>query len=200
MKIEETWEAIGKEKNSTSRKEFDEALKHPTETVIKKINNRLLAKIGFTVLFTPMYLAAAIYVREAWLPLSLFVLIFLIHLVALWFFVKQYRRGKRLKSDEASTLNYLKQYRGMITSTIRIEELGGLVTYPFAGASGFFLALFADGDLDEAMTEYELWIILFVVLAIITPLSHKLAKWMNKKTFGKYLGVLNQRIDQLSED
>lgn len=167
---------------------------------VQKLNKRLAWKIFFTILFLPLYFGAVFYV-ESWLPQLLFIIIIVAHLIGLVFFIRRYQRAKSLQLGENDSRQTLKLYIENIKATLRQEELGGLILYPIAAAGGFFFSLLEKMSLEEALADNRILITLLILMIILTPLSHWLARWMNRKTFGKYLKELEERLRLIeSED
>jgi cation transporter-like permease len=87
-----------------------------------------------------------------------------------------------------------------ITSNIQFQERVALFIYPIAGASGFFLGGAAgSGDLETMMRKTAVIVLFFVTLAVITPISYYLTKWMYKVSYGKCLTELKILIDELEK-
>jgi hypothetical protein len=123
------------------------------------------------------------------------------HLIGLVFFIRRYQRAKSLQLGENDSRQTLKLYIENIKATLRQEELGGLILYPIAAAGGFFFSLLEKMSLEEALADNRILITLLILMIILTPLSHWLARWMNRKTFGKYLKELEERLRLIeSED
>lgn len=202
MKIEDTWKSLDEAGEGLSSAEIRAGLsaKGRSMDAVQKLNKRLAWKIFFTVVFTPLYVLALFYV-DNWLPQVLFAIILLAHLVGLVFFILRYRKAKELHLGSDNSRATLMRYIENVKATIRQEEIGGLILYPIAAAGGFFLSLLEEMTLEEAMADTRIWVILSIVLVLLTPLSHWLARWMNRKTFNKYLQILEERLRLLeSED
>lgn len=202
MRIEDTWKSLDEAGEGLSSAEIRAGLsaKGRSMDAVQKLNKRLAWKIFFTVVFTPLYVLALFYV-DNWLPQVLFAIILLAHLVGLVFFILRYRKAKELHLGSDNSRATLMLYIENVKATIRQEEIGGLILYPIAAAGGFFLSLLEEMTLEEAMADTRIWVILSIVLVLLTPLSHWLARWMNRKTFNKYLQILEERLRLLeSED
>ncbi len=197
MEIENIWKRLASE-DSLSESEIKGSLRLKNQDVLRKINRRLLWKIIFTLLFTPIY-AALVFYLEDWFPQLLFSVLVLTHLVALVFFFKRYQKARNLHMSSESVVETLKLYRDNVRSTIKLEELSGLAIYPIAAAAGFFFSLMEKMTWEQALQEKIVWIVLLISVIIITPLAHLLARWMNRKTFGSLLNRLDRRIEELEE-
>ena len=198
MKIEDTWKSLSENEERLSGAEIRAGLHLKSEDAVRKLNKRMAWKIGFTVLFTPLYIAAYFFV-DSWLPQLLFAIITLAHLVGLVFFIQRYRKAKSFDMGSADVKSTLEAYLDNIKSTIRQEEMAGLALYPIAAASGFFFSLLEELSLEEALADTKILITLLILVIVITPLSHWAARWMNRKTFKKYLDLLEGRLAQISE-
>lgn len=198
MKIEDTWKSLSENEERLSGAEIRAGLHLKSEDAVRKLNKRMAWKIGFTVLFTPLYIAAY-FIVDSWLPQLLFAIITLAHLVGLVFFIQRYRKAKSFDMGSADVKSTLEAYLDNIKSTIRQEEMAGLALYPIAAASGFFFSLLEELSLEEALADTKILITLLILVIVITPLSHWAARWMNRKTFNKYLDLLEERLAQISE-
>lgn len=197
MEIENIWKGLGEEK-SLSEGEIKKSLRPKNQDVLRKINRRLFWKIITTVLFTPVYILLIFYM-QAWFPQLLFALLALSHIYGLVFFIRRYRKARSLNMASGDILTTLKDYRENIRSTLRLEEWAGLVLYPIAAWAGFFFSLMEKMTWEQVTKHQEIWFILLVTILVITPIAHLFARWLNRKTFGKLLKALEQRIGELEE-
>lgn len=199
MKIEDTWKSLPEQEERLTGAEIRAGLNLKSEDAVRKLNKRMAWKIAFTILFTPLYIAAMFYV-DSWLPQLLFGIITMAHIVGLIFFIKRYQKAKSFDMGSGDSMSTLEAYISNIKETIRQEEVAGLVLYPISAASGFFLSLLQKRSLDEALGDTRILITLVILLIVITPLSHWAARWMNRKTFNKYLNLLEGRLAQMRDN
>jgi len=199
MKIEDTWKSLSENEERLSGAEIRAGLNLKSEDAIRKLNKRMAWKIGFTLIFTPLYIAAFFFV-DNWLPQLLFTIITLAHIGGLIFFIQRYRKARSFDLGARDTRSVIEAYIANIKETVRQEEMAGLILYPIAAASGFFLSLLQKMTLEEALADNRILITLLILLIVITPISHWAARWMNKKTFKKYLDLLEDRLSQIREE
>ena len=197
MDIEKAWKESGSE-ISISRSEIRKSLKQRPESVLRKLRNQLLFKLLFTVLFTLAYTAIAIYFEDLFVRI-LFSVLIILHIVGVIYFTRQWQRLRQEVSMDRPILEVLKEYRRVITISLRYEHLTGLLLYPVAASAGFFLALTEELSWQEIMESRMIWIIWFITIVLLTPLSHVLAKWMNKVSFGKYVKKLEGHIKEMED-
>lgn len=199
MEIKDSWQELNNEEHHLPKGEIKKGMHLKKEDLVRKLNKRLAWKIAFTAFFTPFYFLI-IFSIDSLIGQSLFAFIGLIHIVGIFFFVKQYRIAKGFDVGRLSVKQTLEAYLANIKKTIRLEEQVGLFIYPFAGTAGFVFSLSREGKMDQALNDPKVWLILLVVLLIITPLSHYSAKWLNRKTFKAYLDLLEKRLLDLKAD
>lgn len=197
MNLEEAWKDIEGQVH-LNKGELAASLKKNSKGEVGKLNRKMRWKIYLTAVLTPGYLALAFFV-DNWLPITLFILIFLVHVLGLWYYIRQYQTIKRFSLAEKDVHQALEDYIQILEKTIRTEEKVGLFIYPFAAAAGFFFSLLEKMTLEEAMANTRVQIILAITIVLITPLAHWLAKWMNRKTFGPKLDQLKSRLSNLDD-
>ena len=197
MDIEKAWKESAAE-ISISRNEIKKSLRQRPESVLRKLRNQLFIKLLFTILFTILYIILVIAYQDL-LVRILFGVLIILHIVGIVYFTKQWQRLKAEVLMDQAILEVLKEYHRIITISLRYEHLIGLMLYPVAASAGFFLALTQELSWQEIMDSRMIWIVWFVTIVLLTPLSHLLAKWMNKVGFGKYLKKLEGHIEELED-
>jgi hypothetical protein len=126
----------------------------------------------------------------------------LVAILYVFFFVLNYRILKNIQTlykldrDIKSTLkNIYESTTGMLS----FQRKCALFIYPICGTAGFLLGLSVEKDALAMIQRPSVIIALIITLAIITPLAHVLAKWLEKISYNKYLNQLNELIHQLDE-
>lgn len=197
MNLEHIWQSM-EGQSHLSIEELAADIKKQSKGEMEKLNRKMRWKIYFTALFTPLYLILALYLKD-WLPIVLFLSLFVLHLIGLWYFIRQYRRVKAFSLAEKDVHHALSEYIAVLKTTMRKEEQVGLFFYPFSAAAGFFLSLLGSMSLEQALNDTQILITLSMLVLIITPLAHLLAKWMNKKAFSPKLKLLETRLKALDD-
>ncbi|MBL7850146.1 MAG: hypothetical protein JNN04_04540 [Cyclobacteriaceae bacterium] len=85
-----------------------------------------------------------------------------------------------------------------ISENIRFQEHVALFIYPVAATAGFLMGLASGGDVDALIQKRVILLILLGLIAILTPLSFYLARWMYKVSYGRCLKEIKQLIDELN--
>lgn len=200
MNLQETWNSLDAQSEQLTSGEVRKSMEHKPEDLLRKLNKQLGMKVFFTVLFMPLYMFILVGFEQTLIRVFMG-LILAFHFAALWFFIKRWKEGKATRIDEGNVKEILELYLLRIEQTIRVEELGGLILYPFAVAGGFFLGLALGGDESHLKLEdpVTLWILAGLIV-IITPLSWLLSKWLNKIAFGKPMRLLKERLAQMEDE
>ncbi len=124
---------------------------------------------------------------------------------SLWAIYSAWAEYKKLGPDISasnSLLDELKRHQRSLQTWIAIQKKVALFIYPISAAGGFMLGGFIGSGkpVEVFMGKPIMVIILLVVIAILVPLCHLLAKWMFKLSFGKCLDKLGQNIQELEAE
>lgn len=197
--LKQVWEDIKKKKNNLtdfSSEEINKSISSKSKGTMQSIRKKVLHKLYYTVFFT---LVIAVYVPFA-SPLpsqALLLLLLVAYLIGCILFYQEYKLlGKQIELD-MNLLHASRLFRDRIKKVLHYEELVGLILYPFSVTAGFMIGLTLEDDryMDRPLD----WIVLVIVILVVTPGAHWLAKWMNRKAFGKYIERLENNIGQLEK-
>jgi len=99
-------------------------------------------------------------------------------------------------------LQELRRQHQSITSWIRLQSRTAIVIYPVSAAGGFMLggAVSSGKSVAVFMSKPLMLFIFLVLVGILTPLCHQLARWMSTKSFGKYLDALQKNMEELETE
>ena len=166
---------------------------HPLHTIRRKI----FVKWIFAVVFTVPYIVLTAWTPYWWLKLllatvGLFYLFGDIYLYRVW-----RQLPKHLPANQP-LLPFLVEYRHLLKKVIRVEEVAGLIVYPFSAAAGFIIGMSYHIDAEEILVAKDLQIALLITVIILTPLSHVGARWLNRKAFGDEMKRLDSLIENLN--
>lgn len=196
MDLQEVWRKLETEKLNKpvlGAVTIAKKSKHP----VQRLKNAYLITSAFSVACLVFFIYLFSISPERLVKGSLFLVI----LSYIFFFVINYSMYKKINIAlpvNKSLKEALTHTHDFITANIRFQERVALFIYPVAGASGFFLGgAAADGDLETLMKKKMVIISFFLTLAIITPISYYLTKWMYKISYGKCLTDLQGLIHEL---
>jgi hypothetical protein len=171
---------------------------HSTSTgVMEKLNNRLRAKTYYTLSGIAIFIGL-LFVAPNTITIVLISIILAVYVIGGLILNKERKLIKEeidLNNDLKSTLE---TFHFKVTRVLRYEELIGLTLYPISASAGFIVGLSVDGDVGDFFDGWKGWAIWASVIAVLTPLCHWLAKWLNKIAFGKYLNQLEKNIVELN--
>lgn len=171
-----------------------------TQNPLDKIRKNLKWNIGFAAVIAIGYLFVFWYFPY-W---PVFLCIGIIFLFTVWGVYSGMRlfQSTTHRDPSAPVLETLEQQYNLISKWIKHQEKAALLVYPFAGAGGFMIGgMVGSGkSIEVFMGKPPVAIAMIVTLIIIVPLSYWLAKWMNRKAFGKYLDQLGENIKDLKNN
>ena len=172
----------------------------PSIDPLEKIKRNLIINSLWGVLIVALY----IYILVHFPFWQLFVsigLVMLFTILGVYSALTLYlRMNQKLPAD--SVLNQMERHYQNIQQWMRIQQNIGLFLYPVSAAGGFMLGGFVGSGkpIEVFMGKPIIIIILLVTIAILVPVCHKLAKWMNRKSFGRYADQLKRNIEDLKSE
>ena len=202
MDLREHWSQISSvqiENTKTSKEDIMQAIHAKSQAPLDKLRKKLYAKILWTdlgiIFFAIMFVLTDIFVIRV-----LIGVIGACYIVGFIFLVKEYLALREPITMDENLLQTLSRYYQKFTSILRYEERFGLFVYPISASAGFLVGASVDTPLEENLAKPVFTLILVLTVAILVPLCNWLAKWMNRKAFGKYLKSLELNIQQLKGD
>jgi hypothetical protein len=180
---------------------ISEISKLQSKTPLQQLKRNLRINIIWGLIIDLFYLAILI-AFAYWQVRVAISVVFLFSLWALYTAIIQYKKIPDHVSADRSLLSELKKQHQAIVRWCRMLENTGLFIYPVSAAGGFMLggAIGSGKDIDVFLRKPLIIILFFVVIAILTPACHYLAKWMNKVAFGKHLEALQKNIQELESE
>jgi len=166
---------------------------------IQKIRTGFTIKLAFIAVFTFVFLYLGIKVKE---PLVSGLQFFMagVYFSAFFLFLSQNKKIKAGIPMDEGLLTNLRNYHAFLSRVLKQEERIALFIYPVALTAGFLLGFTTEADLDQFFESRTAIILLIACWIVLTPLSHLLAVWMNKVSFGKYLAELEAHISELEKE
>jgi len=202
MKPDEQWKKLEEQqdKDLSALINMNTISRLPSIDPLEKIKRNLIINSFWGVLIVALY----IFVLVNFPFWQLFVsigLVMLFTVLGVFSAIALYlRMNQKLPAD--SVLNEMERHYQSIQQWMRIQQNIGLFLYPVSAAGGFMLGGFVGSGkpIEVFMSKPIVIIILLVVIAILVPLCYLLAKWMNRKSFGRYADQLKRNIDELKSD
>ncbi len=194
------------EKNFTeNEQEFDKLLnpeglrnlksKHPLLTLRRNLLINLLYSLLITIL--TIILIAIFWIWQVQLALLI------ITIFNVWYLIQGYKLYNAIApniSPDNNLLSELELHYNNISKWVKLSEKIAFFIYPFSIVGGFLLGGVLGSNLTvEEFLKPRVLQILFLTILVVTPLTHFLAKYMNRQIFGKHLKDLSSRIDDLKQ-
>lgn len=130
-----------------------------------------------------------------------FVLIAAVTAYMLWDTYKIFKGIDTQCTEDIHLLQELKLHCDKIEKWIKNSSILGLLMYPFSVSGGFFIGALQGSGLtvDDLLDKPKVIWSLIIAIAILTPLSYLLTRWMNHLAFGKHLQKVKDMIQELEE-
>ncbi len=196
MDLQEVWKKLEHdklEKPVLGAIEIRKKSKHP----VQKLKRNYLYTTGFSVLFLIGFIIL-FFLFDEWLVKGGLILVILSYIFYLITNFSMYRKIQVALPVDGNLKAALQHTHDFITDNIRFQKLTSIFIYPIAGVSGFMMGgAIGSGNITKMMQNKYVLISMLVTIAILTPLSHWLASWMYKISYGKCLTELKERIAEL---
>ncbi len=169
----------------------------PSISPLSKIKRNLLVNSIWGLLIVVLYVIILVMFPLWQVRLSIGVVM----LFTIWsmYSALQLYRKIDIGSTSNSCLAEMERHYKSISDWMKIQQNMGLLVYPISGAGGFMLGGFLGSGkpVEVFMGSPKMILIMLVTIAILVPVCFKLAKWMSKKSFGRYADQLKENIDAL---
>jgi len=164
--------------------------------VISKLSRNVRAKMYYAIFFTVAFGTGLPFVFPLASQILLLIMIaaYLIGSILLYQEYKILQAGIDMTQD---ILSGLQAYRDRIKRVLKYEELVALCLYPVSVTAGFLFGMQVVDREARIMNQTLHWVALILSIVVMTIGGHMLARWMNKKAFGKYLDQLEGNIHEL---
>lgn len=198
------WDALQNALQGPTGKAYTEAdLKADSAMPLQKLKRQWNLRIVFTLAIAPIWLFAVFYFNEIVIQL-LMGLVFIANIWSLYISLNLNSKLKKSVKENLPVLENLKTTHNLINTAIKLEERVFIFIYPISVAAGFFAGISMSGAVNNIAQRPEKVLTVMLLLAacivVLTPLSHLLAKWLNKLAFGNYLKELKRVIDSYEND
>jgi hypothetical protein len=198
------WDALQKALQGSTGKAYTEAdLKADSAMPLQKLKRQWNLRIVFTLAIAPVWLFAIFYFHELIIQL-LMGLVFIANLWSLYISLNLKNKIKKGSDLNLPVLENIKTTHNLISTAIKLEERVFIFIYPISVAAGFFAGVSISGAINNIANQPDKVLTVILLLAgcivVLTPLSHFLAKWLNKLAFGNYLKELKRVIESYEND
>ncbi len=197
MNIEEAWKQMndgGQDVTSLFRQQVSARSAH---SPLDKIKRNLLLNSLFGLLICIAYVIIIV-VFPAW---EVRACIFIVLVFSLWACAGALRLYRQLRHPlpPGNLLTELERHVKAVKQWTRLQERVALLIYPVSAAGGFMLGgMLGSGKPVRVFLDKPLMqLALLITILILVPLCYYLARWMNRKAFGRYVDQLSEHIQSL---
>lgn len=200
MNLQEQWKQMNRPDEDLSSLIQKGVVAAPSKDPLEKIKRNLLINSVWGLVIAAGYVLVLIKF-PVWQVLVCIGIVFLFTLWAVAKTLLLYREIKKPMPHNTLLQEMERHYQG-IQSWMNVQEKAALLIYPVSAAGGFMIggSLGAGKPIDIVMSKPIMLVSLVITIAILVPTCIYLAKWLNKKAFGKYAAQLKQNIDNLKTE
>lgn len=200
MNLEEQWKLMDKGDEDLSSLIRKGVRNVPSKDPLEKIKRNLLINSVWGLVIAAGYVLVLISF-PVWQVLVCIGIVFLFTLWAVAKALLLYREIKKPMPHNTLLQEMERHYQG-IQSWMNVQEKAALLIYPVSAAGGFMIggSLGAGKSIDVVMSKPIMLVALVITIVILVPICIYLAKWLNKKAFGRYAAQLKQNIDNLKTE
>lgn len=200
MNLQEQWKQMNRPDEDLSSLIQKGVVAAPSKDPLEKIKRNLLINSVWGLVIAAGYVLVLIKF-PVWQVLVCIGIVFLFTLWAVAKTILLYREIKKPMPHNTLLQEMERHYQG-IQSWMNVQEKAALLIYPVSAAGGFMIggSLGAGKPIDIVMSKPIMLVSLVITIAILVPICIYLAKWLNKKAFGRYAAQLKQNIDNLKTE
>lgn len=200
--LKKMWDDIKSEDLDAPREEknMENILVIEGKSIFDDLSKKLKAKLFFVAGGIVFFVAALFFTTNFYAQLML-AGILLVYGFSGYLLFRERRRIIEDVDFSKNLVNHLETFYHKVKRILRLEERIGLFLYPFSASAGFLIGLELGGvGKTDFFGETNDWLIFGAFIVIATPLSHLLARFMNKMAFGRYLKDLERNIIELKKE
>lgn len=200
MNLEEQWKQMNRADEDLSSLIQKGVVAAPSKDPLEKIKRNLLINSVWGLVIAAGYVLVLISF-PVWQVLVCIGIVFLFTMWAVAKTLLLYREIKKPMPHNTLLQEMERHYQG-IQSWMNVQEKAALLIYPVSAAGGFMIggSLGAGKSIDVVMSKPIMLVALVITIVILVPICIYLAKWLNKKAFGRYAAQLKQNIDNLKTE
>lgn len=165
---------------------------------LNKIRTSFFYNILWTILFSCLYLIL-FFVIDFWQIKAALVFLIVVHILGILSAYKQYKNINPVIMADQSVLEELKRQHRSVKNWMNAHLRSGLLFYPVSIGGSFLLggAIGSSKSVEDFVSRPYMLLTTIILIIVLTPFCHFLAKKMLKSSFGKHLNDLQKNIDDL---
>lgn len=172
--------------------------KGQSNSPLKKIKTSFFYNMLWTILFSCLYLIL-FFVIDFWQIKAALVFLIVVHILGILSAYKQYRSINPVIMADQSVLEELKRQHRSVKNWMNAHLRSGLLFYPVSIGGSFLLggAIGSSKSVEDFVSRPYMLLTTIILIIVLTPACHFLAKKMLRSSFGKHLNDLQRNIDDL---
>ena len=171
-------------------------LRGNVKSPLKKIKNMFYIQFSALIVFSCLLIYILVTEEEPLVNLFIFILL-LAYIVGSFLAIKNYLFFLKMSNLDNNMLSALTNLTSTLRSWMKFSEKLALFLYPIASLGGYMYGFTLVSPLSEIFEDKIVLTSLIVYTVVSTPVYYYLSKWINKKTFAKYLNQLDEYIEAI---
>lgn len=200
MNAEQNWKQMNEQNDEdlSALLNISVIAKEQSNSPLQKIRTSFFYNMLWTILFSCLYLIL-FFVIDFWQIKAALVFLIVVHILGILSAYKQYKSINPVIMADQSVLEELKRQHRSVKNWMKAHLRSGLLFYPVSIGGSFLLggAIGSSKSVEEFMSRPYMLLTTIILIIVLTPLCHFLAKKMLKSSFGKHLNDLQRNIDDL---
>ena len=200
MNAEQNWKQMNEQNDEdlSALLNISAIVKEQSNSPLQKIRISFFYNMLWTILFSCLYLIL-FFVIDFWQIKAALVFLIVVHILGILSAYKQYKSINPVIMADQSVLEELKRQHRSVKNWMNAHLRSGLLFYPVSIGGSFLLggAIGSSKSVEDFVSKPYMLLTTIILIIVLTPLCHFLAKKMLKSSFGNHLDNLQKNIDDL---
>lgn len=175
--------------------------KGQSNSPLQKIRASFFYNMLWTLFFSCLYLILY-FVIDFWQIKAALAFLIVVHVLGALSAYKQYKNINPVIMADQSVLEELKRQHRSVKNWMNAHLRSGLLFYPVSIGGSFLLggAIGSSKSVEDFVSRPYMLLTTIILIIVLTPFCHFLAKKMLKISFGKHLNDLQKNITDLESE
>lgn len=203
MNAEQNWKQMNEQNDEdlSALLNISAIVKEQSNSPLQKIRISFFYNMLWTILFSCLYLIL-FFVIDFWQIKAALVFLIVVHILGILSAYKQYKSINPVIMADQSVLEELKRQHRSVKNWMNAHLRSGLLFYPVSIGGSFLFggAIGSSKSVEDFVSRPHMLLTTIILIIVLTPFCHFLAKKMLKSSFGKQLNDLQRNIDDLESE
>ena len=203
MNAEQNWKQMNEQNDEdlSALLNISAIAKEQSNSPLQKIRTSFFYNMLWTILFSCLYLIL-FFVIDFWQIKAALAFLIVVHILGALSAYKQYKNINPVIMADQSVLEELKRQHRTVKNWMNAHLRSGLLFYPVSIGGSFLLggAIGSSKSVEDFVSRPYMLLTTIILIIVLTPFCHFLAKKMLNSSFGKHLNDLQKNITDLESE